>query len=69
MSAAEDLRPMTAEELAAQLDVDRKTVYAMAERGEIPGVIRLGRLLKFARPAVIAWLREGNGPTRARRKR
>ena len=62
----ENLAPFTVDELAALLRVERKTVYAMAQRNEIPGAIRAGRLLRFARPAVVAWLSEGQRPPRAR---
>jgi excisionase family DNA binding protein len=46
---------ITADELAALLGVDRKTVYEGAARGEIPSV-RLGRRVLFARTAIDAWL-------------
>ncbi len=46
---------ITADELAALLGVDRKTVYEGAARGEIPSV-RLGRRVLFARAAIDAWL-------------
>ncbi len=48
MSAAPviDITPLatvlTADELAELLRVNRKTVYAMVARGEIPGVRRIG---------------------------
>lgn len=47
---------ITADELAELLRVDRKTVYQAASRGEIPGVIRLGRCVRFSRAAIMAWL-------------
>lgn len=46
----------TADEVAELLGVDRKTVYAAAERLEIPGLIRVGRCVRFARATVLAWL-------------
>ncbi len=47
---------LKAEEVAALLRIDRKTVYEAAKRHEIPGVIRLGRVLRFRRDAVLAWM-------------
>ncbi len=58
---------ITVDELAALLRVDEKTVYAAIARGEIPGVRRIGRVLRASREAVLAWLREGR-VSRSRRK-
>ncbi|MCA9696779.1 MAG: helix-turn-helix domain-containing protein, partial [Myxococcales bacterium] len=33
-------------------------VYIMVDRGEIPGVTRLGRRLRFRRDVIEAWLLE-----------
>jgi excisionase family DNA binding protein len=46
---------MTAEQTAAFLGVDRKTVYEHAARGAIPHQ-RLGKRLLFSRHALVAWL-------------
>ncbi|MFO7565204.1 MAG: helix-turn-helix domain-containing protein [Enhygromyxa sp.] len=48
---------LTADEVAALLRVNRKTVYEAANRGDIPHR-RLGRRLVFERGAVLAWLRQ-----------
>lgn len=47
---------LKAEEVAELLRVDRKTVYEAARRDEIPGVVRVGRILRFRRDAVLAWV-------------
>jgi excisionase family DNA binding protein len=47
---------LQADEVAQLLRVSRKAVYTMAERGEIPGVTRLGHRLRFRRDALEAWL-------------
>jgi len=47
---------MTAEELAERLNVAPKTVYAAIRRGQVPGVLRVGRLVRISRVAVLAWL-------------
>ena len=47
---------MTADEVAASLAVDRKTVYAAVLRNEIPHR-RLGKRILFSRDALALWLR------------
>jgi excisionase family DNA binding protein len=46
----------TADEVAQLLGVARDTVYEAANRNEIPGALRIGRRLVFARATVLAWL-------------
>jgi excisionase family DNA binding protein len=52
---------LTVAELARLLRVERKTVYAAIHRGEIPGVRRVGSLLRASRDTVLAWLAQGQG--------
>ena len=47
---------LKAEEVAELLRVNRKTVYEAASRDEIPGVVRVGRVIRFRRDAVLAWV-------------
>lgn len=47
---------LQAEEVATILRVSRKAVYTMAERGEIPGVTKLGRRIRFRRDVLEAWI-------------
>ena len=58
-----DLRALPAlmrvEELAAVLRVNPKTLYALIRRGEIPGVVRVGRVIRMNRDVVVRWLSEG----------
>jgi len=46
---------MRADQLAQFLGVNRKTVYAYADRGVIPHQ-RLGRRIVFSRSQVVTWL-------------
>ncbi len=48
---------MTAAEVAALLRVNRKTLYEAVQRDQIPGVVRVGRILRFHRDAVLSWIR------------
>jgi excisionase family DNA binding protein len=55
LAPGHDPEVMDADELAAFLGVDRKTVSDYAGRGEIPHR-RLGKRLLFSRSAIVAWL-------------
>ena len=50
---------LKAEEVAALLRVNRKTLYEAVQRDEIPGVIRVGRCVRFSRDEVLGWLGQG----------
>lgn len=50
---------LKADEVAKLLRVNRKTVYEAASRDEIPGVVRVGRVIRFRRDAVLAWASDG----------
>ena len=63
-----DLSPvLTVDELAALLRINRKTAYTAIERGEVPGVRRIGGVIRVSREAVLEWLAQGQG--RAARSR
>lgn len=59
--AASDQECMTANEVAAYLRVNRKTVYEYAGSGVIP-CRRIGRRLVFSRSAIVAWLTRQTAP-------
>jgi excisionase family DNA binding protein len=52
---------LTAEELAALLRVNRKTVYEALARGEIPGARRIGATYRIHRSRVLEWLASSQG--------
>ena len=54
---------LTADETADLLRTTRKAVYAMAERGLLPGVTRIGRRLLIRRDALLDWLDERRAPS------
>lgn len=62
---AEDI--MTAEEVAALLRVNIKTVYDAVKVGEIPAV-HVMKTIRFSRSALTSWLQRGETP-QAKRKR
>lgn len=50
---------VTVESLATFLGLNRKTIYAAIDRGEIPGTRRVGRAIRILRDAVLVWLAQG----------
>jgi excisionase family DNA binding protein len=58
---------LTADEVAALLRVNRKTVYAAFKRGEIGGGRRIGGTIRFSRERVLAWLAEDHASRSPRR--
>lgn len=65
--AAGESEVLTVEEVAALLRLNRKTVYSMVQRNEIPGARECGRAIRFHRSTVLSWLASGSGRTRRRR--
>lgn len=53
---AAPLRLRTPDEVAELLRTTRKAVYAMAERGHLPGVTRIGRRLLVREDELLGWL-------------
>ena len=54
---------LTADETADLLRTTRAAVYAMAERGQLPGVTRIGRRLLVRRDALVDWLDQKRAPS------
>jgi excisionase family DNA binding protein len=50
---------MTTHEVAAWLKTTISAVYAKAERGTLPGAVRLGRRLYFIRAELLAFVEQG----------
>ncbi|MFO7564943.1 MAG: helix-turn-helix domain-containing protein [Enhygromyxa sp.] len=47
---------LCADEVASLLRVTRKAVYCMVDRGQLPGVTRIGRRVRFHRDSLLRWL-------------
>ena len=47
---------LTVDEAAALLRVDRKTVYTAIRRGKLPGVRKVGRVIRIHRATLLDWL-------------
>jgi excisionase family DNA binding protein len=54
---------MTSSEVAELLRTTKKAVYAMVERRQIPGVIRIGRRVLFRQQALVDWLGQKSSPS------
>ena len=54
---------LTADETATLLRTTRKAVYAMVERGLLPGVTRIGRRVLFRRENLLHWLDQCRAPS------
>ena len=46
---------MTVDELAAYLNVSKRAVYAMVARDQVPGLVRVGRRMRFEPRTIRAW--------------
>ena len=53
-SGLEDV--LTVRDAPRLLRVERKMVYELIARDELPGVRRLGRLIRISRSALLRWL-------------
>lgn len=54
---------LTSGEVAELLRTTRKAVYAMVERGQLPGVVRIGRRVLFQQHALVDWLGQKSSPS------
>ena len=54
---------LTVDEVAAALRTTRKAVYAMIERGYLPGLVRVRRRILVRRTALLQWLQEKGAPS------
>lgn len=50
-------------EIAVLLRTSRKAIYAMVERGHLPGVVRIGRRVLVRRDDLLEWLRQKSTPS------
>jgi len=61
---------LTVKEVAELLRTTPAAIYAAVERGQLPGIIRLGRRLLFRRERLVEWLaeKEADSPNREERR-
>ena len=56
-------RFLTADETADLLRTSRKAVYALAERGQLSGVVRIGRRMLVQSDVLLDWLDQKHAPS------
>jgi excisionase family DNA binding protein len=49
---------LTPDDVASLLRTSRKAIYAMVERGQLPGIVRIGRRVLLREAELIEWLRQ-----------
>jgi excisionase family DNA binding protein len=54
---------LTPAEVAALLRTSKIAIYAMAERAQLPGVVRIGRRLLFREADLLDWLGQNTTPS------
>ena len=54
---------LTVDDVADLLRTSRKAIYAMVERGQLPGVVRLGRRVLIREDDLLQWLRQKSTPS------
>ena len=62
-STAELPQFLTVDEVAALLRTSRKAIYAMVERGQLPGVTRVRRRLLVRAEELVDWLNQKRTPS------
>jgi excisionase family DNA binding protein len=53
---------LTPAEVAGLLRTSRCAIYAMVERGQLPGVVRIGRRVLLREADLLEWLRQKSAP-------
>ena len=59
---------LTAADVAATLRSTPRAIYVMVARGQLPGVIRIGRRLLFQQEALLDWLDQKATPSPGSRR-
>jgi excisionase family DNA binding protein len=54
---------LTCRETAALLRTSTKAIYAMVERRQLPGVVRIGRRVLVRAETLVEWLRQKSAPS------
>ncbi len=62
-AAVEEKLLLTPGDVAEILRTSRVAVYAMVERGQLPGVTRIGRRLLFRTADLLEWLDQNRVPS------
>lgn len=55
-----DAEIITVDQAAALLQLDRKTVYVLVEKRQLPGARRLGKCIRIHKATLMKWMETGN---------
>lgn len=58
IEAAKIAERLTVRQLALLTQYNEQTIYRKLKKGQIPGIVRWGRSIRFDRTIVMAWSRE-----------
>jgi excisionase family DNA binding protein len=58
-SATPDPQLYVVQELAALLQCSVRTIWNLNDRGQLPGMVRFGRLIRWRRSEIDAWIARG----------
>jgi excisionase family DNA binding protein len=61
--ASTELVLLTPTEVATLLRTSRRAIYCMVERGQLPGVVRIGHRLLFREAALLDFIRQKSTPS------
>ena len=65
----DDCRPtglpmlMTVDDVAQLLRTTDRAIYAMTERGQLPGIVRIGRRVLFRTTDLLDWVNQKSAPS------
>lgn len=54
---------LTVDETANLLRTTKRAIYAMVERGQLPGIVRIGRRVLVRRDDLLDWLNQKSAPS------
>lgn len=54
---------LTVDDLAQLLRTTDRAIYAMVERGQLPGIVRIGRRVLFRSADLLDWLHQKSAPS------
>lgn len=57
--AALEMEVLTVDEAAKLLRLNRKTVYSMVDKKQLPGARRFRGTIRIHRPTLVRWMQEG----------
>lgn len=60
---------LTVDDLAQLLRTTDRAIYAMVERGQLPGIVRIGRRVLFRSADLLDWLNQKSAPSQRSEQR